>query len=295
MTFLMFQLKTKNLTKRPGTIHLAFWLLSLCASLLVLFDQQVKGAEIDVHSQILNAIEKVDAKNLRNTIAHLQAYDNRKTWEKQWKTAQWLDEQFKTMGLEVNLHTYEWKGKKWPNVVAKIEGNTNPDQIIMPIAHLDSISDSKLMIAPGADDNGSGVAVILEIARILKEVPISKSVVFSIFSNEERGASGSKAFVQKAIDDHLDIRAVINLDVLGYNRPKRLFYFKAVNAQRTLKHKLKAIYRMCSNYFLGYINGENVLTVAGRPLNANLVKTTSNTIRQYSDLKLKETVKEDCG
>jgi Zn-dependent M28 family amino/carboxypeptidase len=288
-------LKTKKLTNRSVTTHLVICLLSLFVSLLVVYDQQVKGAENEIHPEIVNAMGKVDGKNLSNTIGHLQAYGNRLTFEKQWETAQWLAEQFKIMEMEVNLYTYEWNGRKWPNVIVKIEGNTSPEKIIMPIAHFDSISDSQKIIAPGANDNGSGVAVILEIARILKEVPMNKSVVFSIFSNEERGAPGSKAFVQNAIDDNMHISAVINLDALGYNRPNFPFYLRSLNSHKTLKHKLKAIYRMCRNYFLGYLNGENILTVAGQLLNANLVRKTSTSIRHYTDLKVKETIKKDCG
>ena len=165
----------------------------------------------------------------------------------------------------------------------------------MLIAHLDSIAFNPEKQAPGADDNGSGVAAILEIARIIKDISMKNSISFCIFSNEETGTRGSKAFVKFAKKEGINIKAVINLDVLGYNRPKKPFYLKAVKSHKSFKHKLKAVYRMIKNYCLGYFHGEDVLKVTGRPPNGDLVKRTSKIIRKYSELKVDEIISDDCG
>jgi Zn-dependent M28 family amino/carboxypeptidase len=165
----------------------------------------------------------------------------------------------------------------------------------MLIVHVDSISDTSETVAPGADDNASGVAVLLETARILKEIPLERSIVFGAFTNEERCRRGSRSYVRLAKKDELNIKAVINLDILGYNRPAWPFYWDAVMAQNTLKHKVKAILKMARNYFLGMIYGKDVMQVAGRDSDQKLVTTTSKILREVSKLKVKEVVSDDGG
>ena len=270
-------------------------LLFLCSLLIISCESGQNNMGDKINTEIANKIIQINPSNLKDTILQLQNYGNRTQWEKQWETAQWIAKQFKRYRTEVDFHTYEYNVKNWPNVVAKIKGNVLPDQTIMVIAHLDSISDKGQLVGPGADDNGSGVAAILEIARVLKTVPLNRSVIFVIFSNEEDGSRGSKTFAQKVVTRKMDIHAVINLDVLGYNKPDRPFYLGAEKAHKTYKHKLKAVYRMSRNFCLGFIHGKDVLTVAGRPPNRELVKTISQMIRQYSSLKINDIVKDGCG
>jgi Zn-dependent M28 family amino/carboxypeptidase len=242
-----------------------------------------------------SAIKMVNVKNIHDTVIHLQSYGDRFTREKQWEASRWIKAEFEKSGLENRLQTYVFKDKTWPNVIAEIKGNKKPDQIIMAIAHTDTTADNPQRMAPGADDNGSGVAVILEIARILWKFPLERTVVFCIFTNEERGAAGSKHYAQEARNHDADINAVINLDILGYNRPEKLFYLSAVMAHHTLKHKVKAVYRMGRNFFTGLITGGDYVKVVGREQNGPLVKTVSQVFRNYSNLKVKEVIDDDCG
>ena len=265
-----------------------FWLVS--------FDNSAIGSENGMSHDIARVIENVSSSRLSETIIHLQELGNRTTYDKQWETARWLQGQFKTNGVQVEIQSYELSGKIWPTVVASIDGRNLEKQVVMLIAHLDSVSNSSDIIAPGADDNGSGVAAVLEIARLLKGVALKRSVVFCVFSNEENDTKGSKAFVEKGKNNGLtEIQAVINLDSLGYNLPDRLFYIAPLKVQHPLKYKAKALYRMTKDYFLGLLEGYDVIKVAGRPPNGDLVKVTSAIIRKYSDLTIKEMVKEDCG
>ncbi len=242
-----------------------------------------------------SAIEMVNVKNIHDSVIHLQSYGDRFTREKQWEASLWIKSEFEKSGLASSLQTYLFREKTWPNVVAEIKGNKKPDQIIMAIAHTDTTADNPQRMAPGADDNGSGVAVILEIARILRKFPLERTLAFCIFTNEERGAAGSKHYAQEARNHGADINAVINLDILGYNRPEKLFYFDAVMAHHSLKHKVKAVYRMSKNFFAGLINGYDYVKVVGREQNGSLVKTVSQVFRNYSNLKVKEVIDDDCG
>ena len=73
--------------------------------------------------------------------------------------------------------------------------------------------------APGADDNGTGTAGLLEIARLVAEsgVGFEATIVFASFAAEEFERAGSKAYVDEAIADGDDIRSAVVMDILGYH------------------------------------------------------------------------------
>src|SRR5258708_37962403 len=76
--------------------------------------------------------------------------------------------------------------------------------------------------APGANANGSGVAAMLEIARIMAAKPHRATLIFAAFTAEETGRQGSLTFVQsylQAQKSPIDLRAVINLDMIGSGAP----------------------------------------------------------------------------
>jgi len=239
----------------------------------------------------------VDSNTLLKTTLQAQNFDNRSTWEKQWDTARWLELCFQEMGVKVSLQPYEYKGKSWPNVVAEIPGKSNADQKILAIAHLDSINDNEgTLEAPGADDNGSGMAVILELARNLRIASLDRTVQLCIFSNEEQDRAGSKAFAKAQRQAGANIKAVINLDILGYNRPSAPIYFKAVMAFSSWEKKYKVTKLMINNYLKGFRYGNNSILVAGRPKNAKLVHATARVLSQHStELRVRPQVKDDCG
>ncbi len=107
------------------------------------------------------------------------------------------------------------------NVLAYLSGaGGRVNQVIVVGAHYDSISEyaDATSPAPGADDNASGVAVMLECARLLAQTPAQEraTVIFAAFSGEEVGMVGSRAFLEDVVQgDNLDMRAMINLDMVG--------------------------------------------------------------------------------
>src|SRR3990167_5616666 len=231
--------------------------------------------EENIEFIIKKAIQQVNIKNVEKTISYLQGFGNRRVWEKQWEAARWTADELKKSGMEVDLQQYEFKGRLWLNVVAKVEGRNKTDEIIIAVAHLDSISDNPEGIAPGADDNASGVAVLMETARILKNMPVDRTIIFCFFTNEETGTAGSKNYVKQLRKGSNHVLAVINLDILGYNRPNFPFYLNALMSHYSYKHKIKALYRMGSNYLNGFINGRDVIKIAGRKSDELLVNLTS--------------------
>jgi hypothetical protein len=242
----------------------------------------------------LKALGFVSQENIYKTIEELQKFETRYSWKKQDETANYLFKRFKAYGLPVEFDEYYFKDKKWKNVVATIPGKRKPEDIYMLIAHFDSISDKPEISAPGADDNASGTAAVLEIARILKDAQLESSIQFGIFSNEEQDRLGSKHFAKKAREEGLRIKGCINLDVIGYNGAMKSFSSEALKGKGFIgTAKLK--FRTARDRIVKYLHPNGVVIIAGKPKNEGLVKVTSSLLNKYSDIGIKEIVKEDCG
>ncbi len=103
------------------------------------------------------------------------------------------------------------------NVLADLSGFGSKDNTLIMCAHYDSRGENDEDIAPGADDNASGVAVLLEAARVLVEAGAKPRVTFAFFSGEEDSLLGSSAFASDMIANRLPPRRVINVDMVGYD------------------------------------------------------------------------------
>jgi Zn-dependent M28 family amino/carboxypeptidase len=69
--------------------------------------------------------------------------------------------------------------------------------------------------APGANDNASGVAVVLELARILSKIELEYNIQFAFFSGEEQGLWGSRSYAQHIKDNNVHLHLLLNLDMVG--------------------------------------------------------------------------------
>lgn len=103
------------------------------------------------------------------------------------------------------------------NVLAYLPGSgERAKEVIIVGAHYDSTSEVPDISAPGADDNASGVAVMLECARILAQSRHQATIVFVAFSAEETGRQGSEAFLRDVVAvEGWDVRAMLSLDTVG--------------------------------------------------------------------------------
>jgi len=100
------------------------------------------------------------------------------------------------------------------NIIFSSEGRTLPDEKIIICAHYDSRNWQDPYCAPGADDNASGCAGVLEIARVFSDASFDKSIEYILFDGEETGLIGSRHYVAVR-DTDLTIGGVINLDMIG--------------------------------------------------------------------------------
>ncbi len=119
---------------------------------------------------------------------------------------------FTSANLEEDPFTTGVSGK---NLVLTIPGTNNPGSQVLLTGHLDSISGSSSTLAPGANDNGTGSATLLEAARILRQYRWDRTIKIIFFTGEEQGLFGSAAYTQ----DHAmgSILGVLNLDMFGYD------------------------------------------------------------------------------
>jgi len=130
------------------------------------------------------------------------------------KAAGYIERQFKDAGYTAEKQTYQVEGKSVSNIFAQKNGSVNADEIVIVGAHYDTVSDS-----PGADDNASGVAGLLELARLWNKQEGRKTVRFVAFTLEEppfykTEQMGSRVYARSVKDEH--ISAMICLEMLGY-------------------------------------------------------------------------------
>jgi aminopeptidase YwaD len=122
------------------------------------------------------------------------------------------------------------------NVIARMKGVNQPSMIIG--GHYDSVPGS-----PGANDNASGTAVVLEMARKLSNTPNARQVWFIAFDGEEEGLHGSRAFVDKAGSQFLSkVKAMMNFDMVGVNKELGIGGTESLTSSvRKLDPKLKML------------------------------------------------------
>jgi leucyl aminopeptidase len=165
-------------------------------------------------------IAKVSNLEIKKTISDLVEFETRYSHQKQNDVANYLFKELNKKLEMTEFHEYKYWGVNWKNVVGTIKGKTHPDEIVIVCAHLDSKSEKQLYYAPGADDNASGCAAVMELARILAEHSFKKTIKFIFFSRESYGQQGSTAYAKSIDKKKVKIKAVINMDMIAYGSDK---------------------------------------------------------------------------
>ncbi len=131
----------------------------------------------------------------------------------------WLAEQLRELpGMDVTVDAFPFRGTRGRNVVGVLTGSERPDDWFIVGAHYDSISEAPLIAAPGAEDNASGTAAILEMARIFAENPPESTLIFVCYSAEEQGLFGSQFHAQSLVNgEHQGkVKGVLTMDMISY-------------------------------------------------------------------------------
>jgi hypothetical protein len=121
------------------------------------------------------------------------------------------------LGIQVEYDYFNFEGYSSRNVVGYWPGAIDPASVVILCAHYDSYAGwNTQQYAPGADDNASGTAAVMEAARIMSGYSFRYSIKFILFSAEEWGFYGSEHYARAADQRGEKIIGVINLDMISY-------------------------------------------------------------------------------
>lgn len=210
-----------------------------CLLLVLLFVPIAADAQKNSKdSEIRKMISEISEKRLESDVRKLVSFGTRNTNSVQddpvrgiGAARDWLYEEFKKISaacgncLEVEKQTFlQPQAPRVPkpinltNVIATLRGNSDPDRIYVVSGHYDSMcgnpSDGECD-APGANDDASGTAAVLELARVMSKRRFDATIVFMAVAGEEQGLLGAAYYAQQALEKKMNIEAMITNDIIG--------------------------------------------------------------------------------
>ncbi len=189
-------------------------------------------------ADVAKMVKEVSGKNIEATIRKLVSFGTRNTLSEQNDPARgigaardWIYSEFQRISaacgncLEVEKQSFlQPKANRIPepttltNVIATLKGTTDPQRIYVVSGHYDSMctspTDSKCD-APGANDDASGTAVVIELARVMSKKKFDATIVFMTVPGEEQGLLGATYFAQQAVEKKTNIEAMFTNDIVG--------------------------------------------------------------------------------
>ncbi len=184
-----------------------------------------KSSLIKTHTRDLQELtNSVDPDSIAWFIQKMQDFQTRYCFAaNRLAVSSWLRQQFLRMGYtDVVYDSFQAYGEWHRNVIATIPGSVTPEQVIVVGGHYDSILrtgyETSMISAPGADDNASGTTAALELARIIKQTNYQPecTIKFVGFAAEEVGLIGGYVFAQSAVQEGMQIKAMLNHDMISY-------------------------------------------------------------------------------
>ncbi len=183
---------------------------------------------------VADIVAQISEDSLKYYIQHLEDYVTRHSSTDSYDTAaQWVEDKLDSYGMNAFQQVFPMSSYDCENVVGEQQGNTYPDQYWIICGHLDCTSTSPYTDAPGADDNASGSATVVEAARILSQYEFRYSIRFICFGGEEQGLWGSAYYASQASSAGDDILGVVNLDMILYGPPPDDILWVSYDTQST--------------------------------------------------------------
>ena len=192
-----------------------------------------------------------------------------KEHEKLTQAQKYIEGFLKDLDITYSLQSYPVEGKLYNNIIVTLPGINNPPQTVVIGAHYDTVANT-----PGADDNASGVAVLLEMCRMLKGHVPGKTIKMVFFTLEEPPVfnteeMGSWMFAKEAKDCGENISLMISLDMVGY------YSNKAKGQQFPLPFM---------NLF--YPTKPDFILIAGDTLSQCEIKLTCDALKEVCDFRV---------
>ncbi len=214
--------------------------ISICLLMLSVFAATASAQGEKPNPFIANMVNQVSARRIEEDIRKLVSFGTRNTNSAQdnpnrgiGAARDWIFNQLKEISisckgcLQVEKQSFEQqptpnrrilKPTVITNIFAKLTGTTDPNRIYVVSAHYDSMcadpADGECD-APGANDDASGVAAVLEMARIMSRYKFDASIIFLLVAGEEQGLLGSTYFAEKAKRENWNIEAMLTNDIIG--------------------------------------------------------------------------------
>ncbi len=218
-------------------IHPAIFFLLMLTFIFPVFAQQPKEKP---NAEINKMLKEISAKNIETTIRKLVSFGTRNTLSEQDNPARgigaardYLFGEFQKISndcgncLQVEKQSFVQQptaNKRvtepttLTNVYAVLKGTTDPDRIYVVSGHYDSMctspSDAKCD-APGANDDASGTAAVVELARVMSKRKFDATIIFMTVPGEEQGLLGATYFAEQAKQTKMNIEAMFTNDIIG--------------------------------------------------------------------------------
>lgn len=175
-------------------------------------------------------MENVSGERIMDTVEELQAFGSRALHlDSADEAAAYIFDELSSFGLQPEYQEFMILNYTSTNVVAQLQGSSEGSGFLLVGAHYDSVNSdaddyasSLIAEAPGADDDASGIAAMLEIAHVLANSTPEIGIKFVAFGAEERtydnlgGIAGSRAFVAAELQDDVDYVGGLVLDMIGF-------------------------------------------------------------------------------
>ncbi|MCB0493403.1 MAG: M28 family metallopeptidase [Cyclobacteriaceae bacterium] len=219
------------------------YLLPILLTLVTLFQCTAPEKEKDdnqLDPQIAEMIKQISADSIKSYVEHMVSFETRHSLSdtvsetkgigaaRRWVASKFLQfRQQSNANMTVELDPYVIDGgtSRVPysvtmkNVVATLKGtDPNDDRVILISGHLDSRNSDPLdsiNAAPGANDDASGVAVVIELARLLSQHQFPCTLIFMAVQGEEQGLLGARHMAVKMREENINLIAMLNNDIVG--------------------------------------------------------------------------------
>ena len=217
--FLLVDIDPKKARKLSDENETCFGIFPL-ADNRVVFDSRARAARRAPLEFVQQLVDKVSRSSIEANLTTLASFFTRHSTSSVYGEVVTLaKKQLKDLGYQTRLQSVTVGSGKSRNIIADKPGeNSGPREVVIATAHLDSINleGGPQAPAPGADDNGSGSAGVLEIARVFQKHRSKLDLRLILFGGEEEGLFGSKQYVKSlSKSERKRIRAVVNMDMIG--------------------------------------------------------------------------------
>ncbi len=225
--------------------------------------QKLSSMPVDLHKQdapervqskqadVSDAVAKVKIANILETVQTMVSWQTRYEGLAQGEdTAEKLQIMYQDLTpadrADVSIQLVNHRGTSQPSIVVRIEGDQQPEKLVILGSHIDSINQNNNGNAPGADDNASGTATNLEVFRVLMASGFRPrhSIEIHGYAAEEIGLVGSKEIAESYKKQNKQVLAMVQFDMNGYASGEPKITFVSNGTTSNLTRQLQELAKM---------------------------------------------------